>query len=420
MAHADHIIVGLDLGSVKTCALVCEPNEEGKLEVMGMGVAESKGWRKGLIVNLDLTVLAVKKAVEAAEAAAGVSIESAYVGVAGSHIKGVNSRGSVTLANSAAAAREVEREDVRRVIQTAQSITLPEDRQLLHVLPQKFLLDSQDGIRDPVGMMGACLEVDVHLVTASASATQNVVTAVNRAGVVVQDTVFEPLASGEACLTADERELGVALVDIGGSSTDLAVYHGGVVRHTAVIPVGGEHFTNDIAVGLRTPIPEAEKMKKAWGERDPSKPADTVLEVPGVGERPSRIVNYAMLSEVIEPRAVELMELIQSELGRSGCEKQLGAGVVLTGGGATLGGLAGLAEQTLGLAVRAGVPVAIVSMGETLADPAFATVVGLAIHGNRLRLRRDSHESSGLFGKLWKSVRGKSARDSGQRSHHGE
>ena len=407
MARKGHTIVGLDLGSVKTCALVCRPNEEGKLEVAGLGVAESKGWRKGLIVNLDLAGLAVKKAVEAAEAAAGVSIDSAYVGVAGSHIKGVNSRGAITLGKTPTATREVERDDVRRVIRTAQGITLPEDRQLLHVLPQKFLLDSNDGIRDPVGMVGARLEVDVHLVTASASASQNVVTAVNRAGVVVQDTVFEPLASGEACLTADERELGVALVDIGGGSTDLIVYHTGVARHTAVIPVGGEHFTNDIAVGLRTPIPEAEKMKKAWGERDLAKPADTLLEVPSVGDRPSRVVSYAMLSEVIEPRAVELMELIRAEIGRSGCEKQLGAGVVLTGGGAKLGGLAGLAEQTLGMPVRAGVPFGLEHMGETLPDPAFATAVGLVVHGNRRRLLRDSRASAGWFGTLWKSLRGK-------------
>jgi cell division protein FtsA len=409
LTRKNHIIVGLDLGSVKTCALVCTPNEEGKLEVLGLGVAESKGWRKGLIVNLDLTVLAVKKAVEAAETAAGVSIDSAYVGVGGPHIKGVNSRGAIALGKTPAQTREVERDNVRQVIQTAQGISLLEDRQLLHVLPQKFLLDSQDGIRDPIGMVGARLEVDVHLVTASISATQNVVTVVNRAGVVVQDTVFEPLASGEACLTTDERELGVALVDIGGGSTDLVVYHAGVVRHTAVIPVGGEHFTNDIAVGLRTPIPEAEKMKKAWGERDPAKPAETVLEVPSVGERPSRVVNYAMLSEVLVPRAMELLELIQAEIGRSGCAKQLGAGIVLTGGGSKVGGLAALAERTLGMAVRAGVPVPIENMGDILPDPAFAAVVGLAMHGNRLRLLRDSREPAGLFGKLWKSVRGQSA-----------
>ena len=409
MARNNQIIVGLDLGSIKTCALVCKPNEEGKLEVLGLGVAESKGWRKGLIVNLDLTVLSVKKAVEAAETAAGVPIDSAYVGVGGPHIKGVNSRGALALGKTPTQTREVEREHVRQVVQTAQGISLMEDRQLLHVLPQKFLLDSQDGIRDPIGMVGARLEVDVHLVTASTSASQNVVTAANRAGVVVHDTVFEPLASGEACLTADERELGVVLVDIGGGSTDLIVYHAGAVRHTAVIPVGGEHFTNDVAVGLRTPIPEAEKMKKVWGERDPAQPSDTVLEVPSVGERPSRVVNYATLSEILEPRAVELLELIQLEIGRSGCEKQLGAGVVLTGGGAKLGGLTGLAEQTLGMAVRTSLPLKLENMGDTLPDPAFATVVGLVMHGNRLRLLRDSREPAGLLAKLWKSVRGQGA-----------
>jgi cell division protein FtsA len=405
MAHKDNYIVGLDLGSVKTCALVCKPNAEGKLELAGLGVAESKGWRKGLIVNLDLTSLAVKKAIEAAESAAGVSIDSAYVGVAGAHIKGVNSQGAISLGKSPTATREVEREDMRKVIQTAQGITVPEDRQFLHVLPQKFLLDAQDGIRDPVGMVGARLEVNVHIVTASTSATQNVVTALNQHGVKVLDTVFEPLASAAACLTADERELGVALVDIGGGTTDLIVYHEGVVRHTADIPVGGEHFTNDIAVGLRTPIPEAEKMKKAWGERDVSKPADALVDVPSVGERPSRVASYAMLSEIIEPRATELLELIRAEIGRSGCDKQLGAGVVLTGGGAKLGGLAALAESTFGMPVRVGIPTGLEAMGDTLPDPAFAALVGLAVHGYRLRLMRDAQESKGLWGRIWNKLK---------------
>lgn len=397
-------MVGLDLGSVKTCALVCKPNTEGKLEMVGLGLAESKGWRKGLIVNLDLTTLAVKKAIESAETAAGVSIDSAYVGVAGAHIKGVNSLGAIALEKSPGATREVEREDMRKVIQTAQGITLAEDRQLLQVLPQKFLLDSQDGIRDPVGMVGARLEVNVHLVTASTSASQNVVTAVNHAGVVVQDTIFEPVASGEACLSADERELGVALIDIGGGTTDMVVYHAGVVRHTAVIPVGGDHFTNDIAVGLRTPIPEAEKMKKAWGEHDAAKPDDTLVEVPSVGERPSRVASYGTMSEIIEPRASELLELVRAEIGRSGCDKQLGAGAVLTGGGAKLGGMAALAERTLEMPVRVGIPTGLEAMGETLSDPAFATVVGLVIHGYRLRLLRDAKESPRFLGRLWNKL----------------
>jgi cell division protein FtsA len=407
VAPKDHYIAGLDLGSTKTCALVCRPTSGGKLEVSGFGTAESKGWRKGVIVNLDLTVLALKKAVEAAEGASGVPIDSAYVGVAGTHIKGVNSRGALTLEKAPSSPREVTREDIRKVIQTAQGISLPPDREMLHVLPQKYLLDAQDGIRDPVGMVGGRLEVNVHLVTASTSASQNVVTVVNRSGIVVHDTVFEPLASAEACLSADERELGVALLDIGGGSTDLIVFHEGTVRHAAVVPIGGEHFTNDIAVGLRTPIPEAERMKKAWGERDPQKPSDSLLEVPSVGERPSRVVSYTELSDIIEPRACELLELVQTELERSGCAKQLGAGVVVTGGGAKLGGLAVLAEQVLHLPVRSGTPSGIENMGEILPDPTYATLVGLVAYGHRLSLLRDSRDS-GWLGKLWNSVRGKS------------
>jgi len=409
LPHKDQTVVGIDLGSTKTSVLVCRQNEAGKLEVAGLGVAESKGWRKGVIVNLDLTVLAVKKALEEAETEAGYSVDSAYVGVAGVHVRGVNSHGSVVLSRGGAGAREVTPEDVRQVIQAAQRIHLPEDRQLLDVRPQKYLLDAQDGIRNPVGMEGTRLEVDVHLVTASASASQNVVTALNLSGVKVLDTVFEPLAAGEACLSADDRELGVALVDIGGGSTDLIVFQGDAVRHTASIPVAGEHFTNDIAVGLRTPIPEAEKMKKAWGERDPAKPGETLLEVPGVGERPSRVVSYAMLTDIIEPRTAELVELIQAEVRRSGYERQLGAGFVLTGGGAKLGGLAALAEKTFGGPVRLGIPAGIENLGATLPEPAFSTLVGLAIHGNRERLRRDSHEPAGLFDRLRKAVRGMGA-----------
>ena len=407
MARKNNFIVGLDVGSVKTCALVCKPTAEGKLEVAGLGIAESKGWRKGMIVNLDLTALAVKKAVEAAEAAAGVSIETAYVGVGGAHIKGVNSQGAIALGKTGTSTREVDREDMRRVSQTAQRISLPEDRQLLEVLPQEFLLDAQDGIRDPVGMVGAKLEVNVHLVTGSISAHQNVVTAVNHAGVEVLGTVYEPLAAAGACLTTDEKELGVVLVDIGGGTTDMIVYHGGVVRHSAVIPVGGEHFTNDIAVGLRTPIPEAEKMKKAWGDRDLDKLADTMVEVPSVGERPSRVVTYATLSEIVEPRALELLELIHAEIDRSGYEKQLGAGVVLTGGGAKLGGLAVLAEPVFNLPVRVAAPDGLEAMGETLPDPVFSTVVGLAVYGYHQRLLRDAKEPAGLLGKLWSSIRGR-------------
>jgi len=410
MARKDYSVVGLDMGSHKTCALVCLPGEEGKLEAAGFGVAESKGWRKGLIVNLDACVLAIKKAVEAAEAAAEVPVDSAYVGVGGPHVIGVNSRGGLSLGRTPGGTREVSREDVTRVIQTAQSVTLPPDRECFYVEQQEYLLDSQDGIHNPVGMVGARLEVNVHLITASTTAYQNVVTAVNLAGIKVPDSgvVFEPLAAALACLTPDDRELGVALVDIGAGSTDLIIYHQRVVRHTAAIPVGGDHFTNDIAVGLRTPIPEAEKMKRAWGERDPSKPAESVLEVPSVGERPTRDVNYTMLNDILEPRALELLELIQAELKRSGHAKQIGAGVVLAGGGAKLSGFVALAEQTLGLPVRLAEPKGLGKMTETLRDPAYAAVVGLIAYGNRLRLLRDSQEKS-WTGKLWGALRGKSS-----------
>jgi cell division protein FtsA len=404
VARKQQFTAGLDLGSDKTCALVCRPAESGKLEVMGLGVAESKGWRKGVIVNLDAAALSVKKAVEDAESAAGVPIELAYVGLGGPHVKGVNSRGAWSLGSRR---REVTREDLAKVHQAAQGIALPADRELLHVEPQQYLLDSQDGIRQPVGMVGARLEVNVHLVTASSTAAQNVITVVNRQGVRLPDNgiVFEPLASAEACLTPDERELGVALIDIGAGSSGLIVYRQRAVQHSAVIPVGGEHFTNDIAVGLRTPVPEAEKMKRAWGERDPASPADSKLEIPGVGERPASTVSYSMLSEIIEPRMAELLELIQAELARSGLEKQLGRGVVLSGGGAKLGGLAAQAERTLELPVRLGVPESLEKMGDTLRDPAFSTAAGLVAYGHRQQLSQGV-ENAAWTEKLWSMLVG--------------
>jgi len=405
LTHKDRYIFGLDLGTTKTCALACRRNDDGKLEVAGLGVAESRGWRKGVIVNLDSAVLAIKKAVEAAEGEAKVSFEWAYLGVGGGHIKGVNSRGALPLGQHA---REVTLEDKVKAFQVAKGISLPPDRELIDALRQEYLLDSENGIRDPLGMSGKCLEVDVHLITASTTAWQNIVTAANRAGIKVPDsgTIFEPLASAWSCLTEDERELGVALVDIGGGTSELIVFNQGVVRHSGVIPVGGEHFTNDIAIGLRTPTPEAEKIKRLWGDRDPAGPSDAPLEVPSVGERPARLVSYSTLTDIIAPRAQELVELIQAELRRLGLEKQLGAGVVLTGGGAKLGGLAALAEQVLGLPVRIGIPGGLAKMGEALPDPGFATVVGLVAYGNRLRLLRDAGEKT-WAGKLWGAFRGK-------------
>lgn len=402
----DYYIVGLDIGSTKTAALVCKPGESGRLEAAGLGVADSKGWRKGVIVNLDATVASIKKAVDGAESASGLAVDSAFVGVGGAHIRGVNSRGGLGLGRTMTHSREVTRDDITRVIQTAQGITLPSDRERIYVEQQEYLLDSQNGIRNPVGMVGSRLEVNVHLITASAAAHQTVITAVNRAGIEVADTVFEPLAGALACLTSDERELGVALADIGGGSTELIVYHSGTIRHTAVIPIGGDHFTNDIAVGLRTPIPEAEKMKRAWGDRAPASTFETVLEVASVGDRPSREVSYAMLAEIIEPRSAELIELMQEELTRSGFEKQLGAGVVLVGGGAKLGGLAALAEQMFSIPVRVGEPRGLAKMGDILPGPPYAALIGLIAYGNRLHLLQDNQEK-GWTGKLWGVLKGK-------------
>jgi cell division protein FtsA len=407
LARKDPFIVGLDLGDSKTCALVCREAENGKLRVAGFGTAESKGWRKSIIVNLDLAVSAVKKAVEASETAAGISIDSAYVGVGGTHIRGVNSRGALGLEKTPGVTRAVTHEDILKVLHVARGVTLPQDYEIVYPEPQNYVLDSQEGIRNPVGMTGARLEANVHLITGSSTALRNVVTSANLAGVMVLDTVYAPLASAAACVTADERELGVALADIGGGSTDMIVYSKGSVRHTASIPVGGEHFTNDIAVGLRTTIPKAERAKKMWSDRPPDKSASAVLEVASVGDRPARVVSYGLLREIIQPRALELLELIQAELHRSGYLDQLGAGVVLVGGGARQRGLVPLAEQTLGLPVRVGSCTGLENMDEQLAGPEYATLVGLVIYGHRRRLLRDSQDT-GLMTRFWAALRGKS------------
>jgi cell division protein FtsA len=375
--------VALDIGSTKTCALIGEQDDDGSVKFAALGAAESKGWRKGQIVNLDLAVSSIRRAVEEAEAIVGVPVESATIGVAGSHVRGVNSRGGITVGSRP---RDVQRDDVRRAIEAARGITLPEDREILHVLPQEFVLDAQDNIRDAIGMVGQRLEANVHLVTASGTSTQNIVTAVNRAGVRVDDTVLEPFASSEACLTQDERELGSCLLDIGGGTTELIAYSGGVVRHTAAIPVGGDHFTNDLAVGLRTPIPEAEKIKRehACAFRDLLK-EDLAIEIASVGDRPPRTVFVHMLSEIIEPRAQELLMLIRDELRRGGLESQIPAGIVLTGGGSQLRGLTELAEKVFNLPVRVAVPRGLGGMSEEVSRPEYSTAVGLVLYGARTR-----------------------------------
>jgi len=376
LAKKDRYIIGLDVGSTKTCALIAEVDGE-QVKFLALGAAESKGLRKGLIVNLDSTVSSIRRAVEEAEGVANVPVESAVIGVAGSHVRGVNSR----------------------AVDAARNITLPEDREVLHVLPHEFMVDAQDGIRDAIGMVGQRLEANVHLVTSSIAATQNLVTAANRAGILVGDTVLEPLASAEACLTQDERDLGCCLLDIGGGTTELIIYGGGVVRHTSAVPVGGDHFTNDL-VGFRTPIPEAEKIKRRHAcAASAQLHEDTSIEIASVGNRPPRTIFARMLTDIIEPRAMELLALIRDDLQRSGLDRQIPAGFVLAGGGARLNGLVDLAEQSFHLPVRIAEPKGLAGLPEQVAQPEYATVVGLVIYGAKTR-RNAPQRAGNLVSKL--------------------
>jgi cell division protein FtsA len=392
----ERYLAALDIGSAKTCALIADI-ENGGSRFLGMGAAESKGSRKGLIVNLDAAVSSIRHALEEAESVANVPVESAVVGIAGSHVRGVNSRGGIPLG---ARPRDIEKEHVRRAVDAARAITLPEDREILHVLPQEFLVDHQDNIRDPIGMVGQSLEVNVHIVTTSITATQNVVTAVNRAGVVVSDTALESLASAEAVLTQDERELGCCLLDIGGGTTELIVYSGGVVRHTGGVAIGGDHFSNDLAVGLRTPIPEAERIKCAHGCASRELLAeDQSIQIASVGDRPPRTVFVRMLNEIIEPRAQELLTLVRDDLKRAGLDAQIPAGLVLAGGGARLRGLTELAEGMFSLPVRCAAPRGLEDMPEELSQPEYATVVGLLLYGAHAR-RMAAQRPATLVAKL--------------------
>ncbi len=396
MSKKDKYLVGLDIGSTKTCVLIAELAEE-QVKFLALGAAESKGLRKGSIVNLDSAVSSIRRAVEEAEGVSGVPVESALIGVAGSHVRGLNCRGGVTLGSRP---RDIEREDVRRAIDAARNISLPDDREVLHVLPHEFSVDSHDGIRDAIGMVGQRLEANVHVVTSSVIATQNLVTAANRAGILISDTVVEPLASAEACLTQDERDLGTCLLDIGGGTTELVVYGGGVVRHTGAVPVGGDHFTNDLAVGLRTPIPEAERIKRHHGCAAAALlHEDTAIEIASVGDRPPRTIFARMLTDIIEPRAQEFLSLIRDEMRRAGLDSQIPAGYVLAGGGARLNGIVEMMEHAFHLPVRVAEPRGLVDMPEQVQQPEYATVVGLVLYGARAR-RSQSQRSTNFVAKL--------------------
>jgi cell division protein FtsA len=386
---AGNTITVLDVGSAKTTALICEAMEAG-LRYRGHGVTESRGSRKGIIVELDKAVQSIQKAVEQAEKTAGFQVGNAVVSVAGSHIKGVTSRGGVTLGSRP---RDVAREDIRAAVEKARSVTLPEDREVLHLLPQEFILDDQAGVRDPAGMMGRSLVVNLHMVTASQSATQNVVTAANRAGLHVDNVVYEALMSADSTLRADEKELGVCLADIGAGSTDMIVYSDGMVAHTGVVPVGGDHFTNDVAVGLRTPLAAAEKIKKIFGHTISNKVAEgNEIEVPAVGDRPSRLMPQRFLAEILEPRATELCELMRDHLKQAGALELCAAGIVLTGGGSRMQGLAEVCQQVMDRPIRLASPESIADMPPQLAEPEFATAVGLAMYAHRTTVARMNPE----------------------------
>jgi cell division protein FtsA len=381
VGRKDRYLVGLDVGTSKVCAIVGEIVEDNGLDIVGIGVAESRGIRRGVIVNLEAAVESIKKAVEEAELMAGVEIDAVHLSMAGPHIKGFNSRGVIAVAGKS---REITRDDVRRAIEAAKAVSLPAGREILHVLPQDFVVDEQDGIGAPVGMTGARLEVNVHIVTSSATATQNIVSCVNRAGVGVIDTVIEQIAAADAVLTPDEKELGVALVDIGGGTTDIAIFERGSLWHTAVIGVGGDHFTSDIAVGLRMPIPDAEKLKRKCGcALSAMVEEDETMDVASVGGRRPRVMARRILSEILQPRAEEIFHLVWDEIRRAGYEKSLNSGIVLTGGGAILEGMPEIAEQIFDLPIRRGAPSGVGGLADHVGSPSFATPVGLVLYGQR-------------------------------------
>lgn len=390
MAKRDHIVVGLDIGTTKICAIVAEVTEEGMVNIIGVGSSPSRGLRKGVVVNIESTVESIKRAVDEAELMAAVQIESVYTGIAGSHISGENSTGVVALKKE-----EVTNDDVQRAIEAARMMAvIPQDRRILHVLPREFMVDDQDGIRDPLGMSGTRLEVDVHIITGAVTSAQNIIKSVNRAGLDVVDIVLQPLASSEAVLSPEERELGVAMVDLGGGTTDLAIFVEGSIRHTAVLPIGGQHLSTDLAIGLRTPQAEAEKIKIRHGVAlEEMVNEEERVEVPSVGERPARTVSRKYLAEIIEPRVEEMFDLVHREIIRTGYEAMLAAGVVITGGTSMLDKMPEAAERVLDLPVRRGVPNGVGGLRDIVSSPMYATGVGLILHA---RHHADELETAGL------------------------
>jgi cell division protein FtsA len=404
VARRERYLVGLDVGTSRVTAVVGESLDDGTVDVVGIGGADSRGIKRGVVVNVDAAVESIKKAIEEAELMAGVEIDSVHLALSGPHIKGFNSRGVIAVAGKN---REITRDDVRRAIDAAKAVALPTGREILHVLPQDFVVDEQDGIGAPVGMTGARLEVNVHIVTGAVSSTQNLISCVNRAGVNVADTVIEQLAASESVLTQDEKELGVALVDIGGGTADLAIFERGSLWHTGVVAVGGDHFTNDIAVGLRTPIPDAEKVKRKNGCALSSMVGeDETIEVASVGGRKPRLMARRILSEILQPRAEEIFHLVWDEIRRAGYEKALNSGIVLTGGGSILEGMPEIAEQIFDLPIRRGSPMDVGGLTDHVSSPAFATPVGLVLYAHRNREPEAARVGAGAFGRMAGRLRG--------------
>jgi len=396
------LIVGLDIGTSKVVAIVGEITPDNQIEIIGIGSHPSRGLKKGVVVNIESTVQSIQRAVEEAELMAGCRIHSVYAGIAGSHIRSLNSHGIVAISD-----REVSATDVDRVVEAARAVAIPADQKILHVLPQEFIIDNQEGIREPIGMSGVRLEAKVHIVTGAVSAAQNIIKCVRRCGLEVDEVILEQLASSYAVLTDDEKELGVCLVDIGGGTTDIAVFCEGAIRHTAVIPIAGDQVTNDIAVALRTPTQFAEEIKIKYAcALTQLALADETIEVPGVGDRPSRRLARQTLAEVVEPRLEELFTLIQAELRRSGFEDLMAAGVVLTGGSSKIEGAVELAEEIFHMPVRLGVPQHVIGLVDVVRNPIHATGVGLLLFGQQQKHTRKGETKSGLGMKgMWARMR---------------